>query len=91
MTEAVLIFVTCISYVSVLDDASQEKSTVLFKLDILVPVSQTLPLAGDFNVTLPGAFDWGVSELSITSSPESEPLQEVIKIVKNKKVNFFIF
>ena len=65
--------VTCKSYEVVFEDACQEKSTLLFVSEVLVPVSQTFPLAGAVRDTDPGGVGGGGSTLPSPPSPPSPP------------------
>ena len=71
-------------------EACQEKSTLLFESDVLVPVSQTLPFAGAVNVTEPGGDGGGGSPPPSPPPPSSPPPQEKNNSRTNKYVNFFI-
>ena len=67
----------------VLEDAAQEKSTLLLVSEVLVPVSQTFPLVGAVKVTAPGG-DGGGGSPHPSPPPPSSPPQETINITKNK-------
>ena len=72
----------------VFEDACQEKSTLLFVSEVLVPVSQTLPFAGAVNVTEPGG-DGGGGSPPPSPPPPSSPPQEKISSRINKLIFSF--
>ena len=55
---------------------------------MLLPASQTLPLAGFFRVMLPGTWECRGSILLPPSIPESDSPHDEINIAKNKKLDF---
>ena len=82
-TDEVFKLVICKSYVLVLEDACQVKSTLLLVSEVLVPVSHTFPLAGAVKVTAPGGWGGGGSPPPSPESPPS-PLHEKIKNAVSK-------